>query len=90
MHPLIDSLACLTIGEEIAQQLQYKSIIQRQFEEPAEVVTMNTQLLGKIARESEEVDVSHLMGRLPAPPKRVLIKQREARVQIGGRGNLRS
>ena len=49
---------------------------------------MNAVLLAKIARESQELDVTGLLGRLPPPPKRVLRQKQKARVAIGGRGNL--
>ena len=77
-------------GQALEQQVQQRRKLEQQFEEPAEVVTMNTGLLGKIARESEEVDVTGLLGRMPAPPKRVLLKKQKDRVKIGGRGNLKS
>ena len=77
-------------GQALEQQVQQRRILQQQFEEPAEVVTMNTGLLGKIARESEEIDVTGLLGRMPAPPQRVLLKKQKDRVKIGGRGNLKS
>lgn len=77
-------------ANNLHKQLEEREVIKRQFEEPAEVVTMNHKLLGKIARESEDVDVSDLMGKLPKMPQRYLLKQREAKLQIGGRGTHRA
>lgn len=71
---------------DIARQLKEKPLRDRNFEEPVEIVSMNTGLLNKIARESEAVDVSNIIGNLPSPPHRVLIKQRAAKKQVGGRG----